>query len=66
MIRVEFEVWEHHHQVWLGLRIILCIICPHRGLLWVVDGSCLLLVIGGSGVDQGEVGGPGTTQSGQA
>ena len=35
----------------------LCIICPHRGLLGVVDGSCLLLEIGGSGVDQGEAGG---------
>ena len=57
MFRVEFEVWEHHHQVRHGLRIILCIICPHRGLLGVVDGSCLLLEIGGSGVDQGEAGG---------
>ena len=41
-------------------------ICPYRGLPWVVDGGCLLLVIGGSGVDQGGVGGPGTPPSGRA
>ena len=40
--------------------------CPNRGLPWVVDGGCLLLVIGGSGVDQGGVGGPGTPPSGRA
>ena len=32
----------------------------------VVDGGCLLLVIAGSGVDQGGVGGPGTPPSGWA
>ena len=32
----------------------------------VVDGGCLLLVIGGSGVDQGGVLGPGTLPSGRA
>ena len=31
-----------------------------------MDGGCLLLVIGSSGVDQGGVGGPGTPPSGQA
>ena len=36
------------------------------GLPGVVDGGCLLLVIGGSGVDQGGVGGPGTPPSGRA
>ena len=34
--------------------------CPLLGLFGVGDGGCLLLVIGGSGVDQGGVGGPGT------
>ena len=38
----------------------------YRGLPGVVDGVCLLLVIGGSGIDQGDVGGPGTPTSGQA
>ena len=32
----------------------------------VVDGGCPLLVIGGSGVDQGGVGGPGSPPSGLA
>ena len=32
----------------------------------VVDGGCLLLVIGGSGVDQGGVLDPGTPPSGLA
>ena len=41
-------------------------ICPHKGLPGVVDGGCLLLVIGASGVVQGGVGGPGTAPSGQA
>ena len=41
-------------------------ICLYRGLPGVVDGGCLLLVIGGSGVDQGGVGGPGTPPSGRA
>ena len=41
-------------------------ICLYRGLLGVVDGGCLLLVIGGSGIDQGGVGGPGTPSSGRA
>ena len=31
-----------------------------------MDGGCLLLVIGSSGVDQGGVGGPGTPPSGRA
>ena len=31
-----------------------------------MDGAYLLLVISGSGVDQGGVGGPGTLPSGQA
>ena len=31
-----------------------------------MDGGCLLLVIGASGVDQGRDGGPGTPLSGQA
>ena len=44
----------------------LCLICPYRGLHWVVDGGCLLLVIGASGVVQGGVGGPGTAPSGRA
>ena len=35
-------------------------ICLFRGLPGVVDGGCLLLEIGGSGVNQGGVGGPGT------
>ena len=42
----------------------LCILCPYRGLPGVVDGGCLTLVIGGSGIDQ--VGGPGTPPSGRA
>ena len=37
-----------------------------RGPPGVVDDGCLLLVIGGSGVDQGGVRGPGTPQSGRA
>ena len=41
-------------------------IFPHKGLPGVVDGGCLLLVIGASGVVQGGVGGPGTAPSGQA
>ena len=32
----------------------------------VVDGGCLLLVIGASSFDQGGVGGPETAPSGQA
>ena len=36
------------------------------GLPGVVDGGCLLLVIGGSSVDQGGVGCPGTPPSDQA
>ena len=63
---MEFGVREHHHQVGLGLRIFLCMISLLRGLPWVGDGGCLLLVIGGSGVDQGGVGGPGTPPSGRA
>ena len=35
----------------------------YRGLPGVVDGGCLLLVIGASGIDQGGVGGPGTPPS---
>ena len=35
------------------------------GFPGVVDGGCLPLVIGGSGVDQGGVGGPGTPPSGR-
>ena len=38
----------------------------YRGLPGVVDGGCLLLVIGASGVLQGGVGGPGAAPSGQA
>ena len=38
----------------------------YKGLPGVVDGGCLLLVIGGFGVDQGEVGGPVTPASGRA
>ena len=41
-------------------------ICPHKGLPGVVDGGCLLLVIGASGVVQGGVEGPGTSPLGQA
>ena len=41
-------------------------ICLYRGLPGVVDGGCLLLVIGGSGIDQGGVGGLGTAPSGRA
>ena len=37
-----------------------------RGLPGVGDGGCLFLVIGGSCVDQGGVGGPGTPPSGRA
>ena len=37
--------------------------CQNRGLPGVVDGVCLLLVIGGSRVDQGGVGGLGTSSS---
>ena len=37
-----------------------------RRLPGVVDGGCLLLVIGVPGVDQGGVGGPGTPPSGRA
>ena len=44
----------------------MCIICLYRGLPGVVNGDCLLLVIGGSGIDQGGVGGPGTPPSGWA
>ena len=40
--------------------------CRYRGLPGVLDGGCLHLVIGGSGIDQGEVGGPGTPPSGRA
>ena len=36
------------------------------GLPGVVNGGCLLLVIGASGVDQGGVRGPGTAPSGRA
>ena len=35
--------------------------CQYRGLPGVVDGGFLLLVIGSSDVDQGGVGGPGTS-----
>ena len=31
-----------------------------------MDVGCLLLVIGGSGIDQGKVEGPGTPRSGRA
>ena len=31
-----------------------------------MDGGCLLLVIGASGIDQGGVKGPGTAPSGRA
>ena len=41
-------------------------ICSYRWLPWVGDWGCLLLVIGGFGVDQGGVGGPRTPLSGQA
>ena len=41
-------------------------ICLYRGLPGVVDGGCPLLVIGGSGVDQGGVGGPGSPPLGRA
>ena len=41
-------------------------ICLYRGLPGVGDGGCLLLVIGGSGVDQGGVGGSETPPSGRA
>ena len=34
--------------------------CPYRGLPGVLDGGCLLLGIGGSGVDQVGVGDLGT------
>ena len=40
--------------------------CPLLGLFGVGDGGCLLLVIGGSGVDQGGVGCPETPPSGRA
>ena len=36
------------------------------GLPGVVDGGCLLLVIGASGVVQGGGGGPGTSPLGRA
>ena len=42
------------------------LICLYRGLPGVVDGGCLPLVIGGSGVDQGGVGGLRTPPSGRA
>ena len=38
-------------------------ICLYRGLPEVGDGGCLLLEIGGSGVDQGGVGGLGLPPS---
>ena len=38
-------------------------ICLYRWLSGVVDGGCLLLVIGGFGVDQGGVRGTGTPPS---
>ena len=44
----------------------MCAICLFRGLPGVVDGGWLPLVIGGSGVDQGGAGGPGTPPSGRA
>ena len=44
----------------------MCVICLKRGLPGVVDGDCLLLVIGGSGVDQDGVAGLGTPPSGRA
>ena len=34
--------------------------CPYKGLPGVLDGGCLLSVIGSSGIDQGRVGGLGT------
>ena len=40
-------------------------ICLYRWLPGVGDGECLLLVIGGSGLDQGGVEGPGTPTSGR-
>ena len=49
-----------------GLVLGSFLICPYRGLPGVVDGVCLLLVIGSSGVDQGGVGGLGTPPSGRA
>ena len=39
---------------------------PLLGFSGVLNGGCLLPVIGGSGVDQGGVGGPGTPPSGRA
>ena len=44
----------------------MCIICPYRGLPGAVAVGYLLLVIGGSGVDQGGVGGLVTPPSGRA
>ena len=44
----------------------MCAICLFRGLPGVVDGGWLPLVIGSSGIDQGGVGGPGTSPSGWA
>ena len=41
-------------------------ICPYLGLPGVSDGGSLLPVIGGSGVDQGRVGGPRTPPSDRA
>ena len=48
------------------LKIILCMTCPYLWLPGVSDGGSLLPVIGGSGVDQGRVGGPGTPPSDRA
>ena len=44
----------------------MCIISPYRGVPGAVDGGCLLLVIDCSSVDQGGVGGPGTSPSDRA
>ena len=64
---MELEVREHHHQVGLGLRIIfMYYYMSIWGLAGVVDGGCLLQVIGSSCIDQGGVGGPGTSPSGRA
>ena len=60
------EVREHSHQVGLGQRLIFMYNMSILGASWGWDGVCLLLVIGGSVVDQGGVGGLGTLPSGQA
>ena len=67
-LRITLEILQeilHSHSTMENHRCALAI-CPHKGLPGLVEGGCLLLVIGASGVVQGGVGGPGTSPLGRA